>query len=788
MEITKLADYGFAPELINAWVASQIKETLPVQDAAVEAGISRGESLLITAPTSSGKTFLGEMVAANYAIRGKKSLFLVPFKAIAEERFSDFTERYGANSELGLKCIISDKDHRGYDADLLVGKYDVGILTYEKLSALLVSNRAMLDVCSCVIVDEIQMISDVGGGPGLELLLTKLKIIGNCQLIGLSAVLGPLNGFDAWLGVKPVRHHQRPVELRTGIVESTGEFNFTGWNTRSKSSEQLSSGGIPAIAKQLVARGEQMLIVRNSVRRVEEDAAIYSGLLSLPAASNALMQLQDEPDTETKEKLVKVLRQGVGFHHGECELAERLAVEAGFRRGEIPLLVSTTTLSMGVNLPCDNVFLADQGKWEQIRGSWQETPWTLAEVNNILGRAGRFGKTSKFGRGMLMAYDRNISRQLKYRYVEGVLDPVKSALSGTDIDRRVLDVLATGFAHTQAKLEEFLFSTFAGQSWTSDDSKSQIARYIAEAIKKCARYELADVQVDGDIKVTELGKVCAAKQCSLDSFQKLKDFVVNMSVFDYLDVAFAAASTSEVKESVRRIKWEDSQRSLSVRNRLNLLFAENKLVGLIQQVFSVMVQTKASKADPEFTIASICRDLLETNLLAKDICSSYRVTGAQVRQMSDNVAWMADAMSGIAKIVRPDLAFRFEEVVKCIQLRSPYSCRFLNDLPPIVSRDERIRLYERGIESTEEFITKLPNDFRGIMSPSKADQITKNLLNSRTRNHEFWERDHKRRLDILGYRVDEIVGLYTFKGIELEHAVKAIFDAGFADCSAGTHQ
>jgi helicase len=213
MKIRELAKLGFTSEIIDSWEHAGYKILLPVQEEAINKGVLDRTSLLITAPTSSGKTFVGEMTAVSHALQGKRTLYLVPFKAIAEEKYLDFIEKYSSAS-VGFIVLISDRDHRENDGDIQIGNYDIAILTYEKLSSLLVANASILDSCDCVVVDEIQMVMDPERGGDLELLLTKIKAVRhNTQIIALSAVLGDLNGFDDWLGVDVIERIDRPVEF-----------------------------------------------------------------------------------------------------------------------------------------------------------------------------------------------------------------------------------------------------------------------------------------------------------------------------------------------------------------------------------------------------------------------------------------------------------------------------------------------------------------------------------------------------------------------------------------------
>ncbi len=338
---------GFPPEIIKTWEQAGYDNLLPVQEDAINKGVLERTSLLI-APTSCGKTFIGEMAAVAHALRGKRTLYLVPFKAIAEEKYSDFSEKYSGEN-IGFIIHISDRDHHQNDSNIQIGNYDIAILTYEKLSSLLVTNAGMLDVCDCVIVDEVQLIMDRDRGGNLELLLTKIKVIAkNIQLIALTHGTAWVNGFDQWLGVEVIRRRDRPVDLRQGIILPDGMFEYREWNSNRIGKETFPSNSLEKVVRFLLDQGEQVIVVRNSVSQAR-DTAIYlaNTFTFLPAASSAIRFLSAEADTETKDALLPILRHSIAFHHADCELGERRIVEESFRQGEIKVIVSTTTLFNG---------------------------------------------------------------------------------------------------------------------------------------------------------------------------------------------------------------------------------------------------------------------------------------------------------------------------------------------------------------------------------------------------------------------------------------------------------
>jgi len=786
MKVDKLLEKGISPEIIKSWKEYGYENLLPVQEEAVEKGAFDGKSLLVCAPTSSGKTFIGEMVAVTYALTGKKTLYLVPFKSIAEEKYVEFTEKYG-KPEVGLIIRISDQDHRETDEEIKVGNYDITILTYEKLTALLVTNSGLLDTCNCVIVDEIQMIMDPDRGGNLELLLTKIKATkNNTQVIGLSAVLSNLNGFDEWLGAEVIYHQERPVELYQGVLRPDNIFEYRTWNTRSTGEEQFKSNTLYDLVNELLENDEQVIIIRNSVPETTRTARELSRILSyLPASSKAIAKLNEEPETETRDELLKTLRYSIAFHNADCELGERLAVEEGFRSGEIRIIVATTTLSTGVNLPCKTIILADNQKWSMVRGNLQQVNWSVSEVHNIFGRAGRLGQNDKFGRGILIASNQREYRLIQGAYLNAGLETLQSTFTNKDIGLRVLDVVATGFAGTKQDISKFIFQTFAAKDWKTPEAKRQIEEYIQNGIDRCLTAGLFKEKESGVIQATDLGRICAAKQVSIESFQKLADYINKIEKIDILDVTFVAASTSEVNNFYYRgIRWNDNELKTILLQRLHELFLQNQLIGTIRHFYSEESRRMSQQKTIATAVALLAKDILGSNLGTRELRKKHDLTTANIRKMCSNLSWIIDTISGIAKIIKPQLAQELNYISECVNYRTPLNCRFLNRIHSVnLTRDEKIRLVSASFKSEDDFLDKKGSDFKRIINPEKASKIIENINSKRTKNQEYWERDHKRRLDSLGMDTTRLEAIYKKKGTDLERAICDLFELDFVDCN-----
>ena len=117
-----------------------------------------GESVLVVAPTSSGKTFIGEMAAARAVADGRKAAFLLPYKALVNEKYDQFQALYGAT--LNLRVVRCTGDYQDDKGALLRGKYDLALLTYEMFLNLAVSNPVLLHSLGLVVLDEAQFITD----------------------------------------------------------------------------------------------------------------------------------------------------------------------------------------------------------------------------------------------------------------------------------------------------------------------------------------------------------------------------------------------------------------------------------------------------------------------------------------------------------------------------------------------------------------------------------------------------------------------------------------------------
>lgn len=204
-------------EILN----KDIKELRPSQVKSIKSGLLKNKNLLVCTPTASGKTLVAELAFTKNILEHKgKSIYIVPLKALANEKYKDFKKKYDGLFNIALS--IGDLDA----ADPYLANYDLIICTAEKLDSLIRHHTPWLSEVNTVIVDEVHLMNDIERGPTLEILITILRqLLPNMQLIALSATIGNPKELAEWLKAELVVDEWRPVKLKKGTYLN-GEIEF----------------------------------------------------------------------------------------------------------------------------------------------------------------------------------------------------------------------------------------------------------------------------------------------------------------------------------------------------------------------------------------------------------------------------------------------------------------------------------------------------------------------------------------------------------------------------------
>lgn len=440
-----------------------IRKLYPPQEMAVRAGLLKGRSLVVSAPTASGKTLIAELAITKRVVEERvKALYLTPLRALAYEKWLEF-KKY-EEKEL-LKTAVTTGD---YDSDdKWLSNYDVIVCTNEKLDSLIRHKASWLDEVKVVVSDEVHLISDPERGPTLEAVLARLrKRSRDLQIVALSATISNAEEIAEWLGAELVESNWRPVPLKMGVCVGT-KIMFD--NGEERVFERVTGDPVVDMALEVVKDGGQCLVFANT----RQNAMKYANKLSRhleplvdPREVEDLCNEVEEGEEApiVNEELACLIRKGVAFHHAGLSARQRRIIEEGFRRFKIKVVCSTPTLAAGVNLPARRVIIQDYRRYEVNRGFYRIP---VLEFHQMAGRAGR-PQYDEYGEAIAVAKTEVEAHDIFAHYIRSKPENITSQLTNeASLRRQVLATIASMDEATLKDVHDFVSKTFYAHQFTA---------------------------------------------------------------------------------------------------------------------------------------------------------------------------------------------------------------------------------------------------------------------------------------------------------------------------------
>ena len=413
--------------------------------------VSQSRHLLVVAPTTSGKTFIGEMAAVIQALHHHRVIYLVPLRSLAEEKYNHFRTLY-SSPECKLKIRVSSRDRREDDLKIIKKDFHLAIMVYEKFHYFLLKYPHLFDDLSLLIIDELQMINDPSRGPLLERIIEVIRRKNlPLRIIGLSAYLENLASFLHWFPAFHLLFDKRPVELRKGVIRQ-GTFRYLThnqeeygeeviFNLNKREGEEISySECLIRTVSRFIQQNEPTLLffpTRQETRRWAYLLAENLEQRYITRATTAISELSRMEETRSRQELLFLLEKGIAYHNADLSWEERNLVEDYLSQGEIKVVCATTTLSLGVNLPFKNVilslekFISEDGEGNHSYG--YRTRLSQADVENMGGRAGRLinyinPDQKEFGRLIFLADSPFAEKVIENLYFEKTARAIKGGV------------------------------------------------------------------------------------------------------------------------------------------------------------------------------------------------------------------------------------------------------------------------------------------------------------------------------------------------------------------------
>jgi helicase len=737
-DINDLLQLGFPKPVVEEWATRYPKGLNPLQIEAINRyGIANGKSLLVVAPTSAGKTFIGELGAAKAIAEGRKAVFLLPYKALVNEKFEQFTELYG--QKLGMRVIRCSGDYSDDVSSFIKGKYDLALLTYEMFLQIVVSNPFTLGRLGLIVVDEAQFITDPGRGIAVELLLTFVLAAAEKgiapQIIALSAVIGDANNFHSWLKAELLLQTGRPVPLIEGVIDRSGVFQFLDENGK-EDREQLvpafeiqvrkekpsAQDLIVPLVRKLIAADEKVIVFRNARGPAQGSANYLAADLGLAPAADALSRLPDGDVSSASRSLKQALQGGVAFHNSNLTREEKVIVEQAFRdpTGGLRVLAATTTVAAGINTPASTVILAEN----EFLGE-DGRPFTVAEYKNMAGRAGRLGFNEK-GKSIIYAETPSDRQLLFNKYVRGNLERLQSSFNPQHVETWLVRLLAQIGRTKRTDVSALLVNTYAGYLETRRDPRwhDRMKAQLDALVTRMIAIGLIDVEGDM-VSLSLLGRACGQSALSFESAMRLIEIVRGLppnlttaislmglmqglpaDEMGYTPLARGTRESVRVTQATQRFGHEIARLLQRYAQDQSEFFARCKRASVL---FDWVSGVSTDGIENEFSISPY----------------NGRIEYGDIRRFADLTRYHLQSASNILTVLLLDANPHEEIEILLRQLESglPSSAIKLLDLPIPLTRGEYIKMLQNGLLGPEQVWAKSDAELVSLLGKGRADQL-----------------------------------------------------------------
>ena len=670
------------PEWLPEHLAQEgIEELYPPQAAAVDAGVTDGESLVASVPTASGKTLVAELAMCASVARGGTALYIVPLRALAGEKRAEFE----AFEEYGLSVGVSTGNYES-DGEWLA-TCDIIVATSEKVDSLVRNDAPWIDDLSCVVSDEIHLVDDGHRGPTLEVTLAKLRQRNpGLQVVALSATIGNPEILAEWLDAELVDSTWRPIDLKKGV--------HYGQAVHLEDGEQhelgVGDGEKPtaAIVRDTLADGGSTLVFVNSRRNAEAAARRLAGTVESALTDEERERLaavageiRDVSDTETSEDLASAVERGGAFHHAGLASDHRTLVEDAFRERALKVVAATPTLAAGVNTPSRRVVVRDWRRYDGAAGGMK--PLSVLEVHQMCGRAGRPG-LDPYGEALLLANGHDELDELFDRYIWTEPEPVRSKLAAEPALRtHLLATVASGFASSRSGLLEFLDRTLYA---TQTGESGRLERVADDMLDYLVANDF--LERDGeDLQATSLGHTVSRLYLDPMSAAEIVD---GLRAADDRPSALAlfhlASRTPDMYELYLR-SGDSEEYTMLAHER------ETELLGAVPSEFEDRWEDWLSALKTARMLEDWASELDEG-----EITDRYGIGPGDLRGKVDTAEWLLSAAERLAG----ELGLEWAPAVREARTRVQHGIQSeLIDLAGVrgVGRKRARRLFETGIET-----------------------------------------------------------------------------------------
>ena len=505
----------------------------PSQLDAATRSVDQSDDLVVSLPTSAGKTRVAELCILRCLAAGKRVVFVTPLRALSAQTEATLQRTFGPLGKT-ISALYGSIGVSGFDEDA-IRQRNIVVATPEKLDFALRNDPTLLDDVGLLVFDEGHMIGLSEREVRYEVQIQRLlrrPDAADRRIVCLSAILPDgeqLDDFACWLrrdhpgGV--IKSEWRPTRLRFGEIIWNGQSarlelrvgDERPWVNR------FIVGAVPPIGQRttpfprdlgelcvatawrLVQDGQSVLIFC-PVRAHVEPFAVRIVDLHKRGAIPSLLQVEEqalatalalgEEWLGNDHPILKCLRLGVAIHHGALPTAYRKEIERLLREGILRVTISSPTLAQGLNLSATAVIMHSLYRnRERIEPS---------EFKNVVGRAGR-AFIDVEGLVLYPIFDNIDYRRAKW--VE-LLDDLREREMESGLVRLVITLLLRMVAKVGGEFDPLTdYVVNSAEAWTFPEKPNETAedreRELANWDRYLASLDTAILSLIGEVEVAE---------------------------------------------------------------------------------------------------------------------------------------------------------------------------------------------------------------------------------------------------------------------------------------------
>ncbi|XP_055949652.1 probable ATP-dependent DNA helicase HFM1 [Argiope bruennichi] len=584
-----LSLYQYSYTILIAFKYRSVFNAFPyfnvVQSTVFEDAFYTDKHLVVCAPTGSGKTVIFELCIVRLlilvsdlgnALSRYKVVYMAPVKSLCHERFEDWRQKFEC---LGASCmqLTGDTENEDY---FELQKYTIILTTPEKwdsITRLWKNNKNLVQTVKLLLIDEIHLLNEEERGATMEAALSRMKTIQNVLLgeargkpgaqepslrfVAVSATFPNAEDVTEWLGMDnckgvayKMNDNLRPVHLRKVVLgypcsDTLSEFRFD-LNLSYKLGHVIQS----------YSEGKPTLVFCATRKSVIQTACILAKSTHFVNNAAHKQQLIDVANSMHDTKLRECLLNGIGFHHAGLSVSDRRMIEEMFVSARLHVLISTSTLAMGVNFPAHLVVIKSTAQY--AAGSYKE--YSETQLLQMIGRAGR----PQFDSSATAVIMTKNKLKEKYENLVSGKQLIESSLHKHIVEHLNAEIVLGTITDTSIAME-WLKATYLYQRVFKNPkhyginmelSKGKIERKLQDMCLKelngLRKYKLIYMDDDSfDLRPTDTGKLMARYYLAFETMKSFSTLTGNENLPELLALVSSSKEFEDIQLRVNEKKF-----------------------------------------------------------------------------------------------------------------------------------------------------------------------------------------------------------------------------------------